>query len=203
MGINVFNFNQGNRNNNRSNLNSRRHVNNAIIEQLSRENQFGLITISFGVPGRGNMIITRRMILVIDNETIIKNPRGQRIFFRHLRVGMSIDVECAMRMTRSILPRVQAFGIVVVKRCANSVTREGCITEIDKENNFICIANKDNELDVLKLLITNDTILLNQRGRKISMEEFCVGQNVRVEHATFQTASIPPQTTALRVQIIN
>lgn len=206
MGVNVINFNLGNRNNRTTNCNcnnsSTRHIENALIEELTRENQIGLVTISFVEPGRGNIIITRKMILVIDNNTVIINHRGQRMFFRHLRVGMNIDVECVRRMTRSMPPRVQAIHIAVVNRSLNSVTREGCIIEIDTENNFILIANQSNQSDVLRLVITNETIIVNRRGRKISMEELVVGQNVRVEHATFQTASIPPQTTAFRIGIL-
>lgn len=206
MGANVFNFNLGNRNNrtrnSNNNNNSTRHIENALIEQITRENQLGLVTISFGVPGRGNLIITRKMILVIDNNTIIRNHRGQRMFLRHLRVGMNIDVECIRNMNRSMPPRAQAIKISVVNRAANFVTREGCITEIDAENNFVFIDNKNRENDLLRLVITEDTIITNQRGRKICMADLSVGQNVRVEHATFQTASIPPQTTAFRVQIL-
>ncbi len=212
MGDVVFNFNfnnnnQRNRSNNcNSNCNSSRNntwrIENAFIEEVAWENQNGLLTITFGVPGRANAVITRKMLLVIDNNTVIKHHRGQRMSFRQLRVGMNIDVECIRSRSRNMPARANATSIVALSRNANSVTREGCIIEIDLANNFILMDHRNNSSDILRLTISNETILLNQQGRKICLEDLCVGQNIRVEHATFQTASIPPQTAAFRIRVI-
>ena len=50
--------------------------------------------------------------------------------------------------------------------------------------------------------MTDSTIILDRRGNRIQLENLRPGQMVRIEHATFQTASIPPQTTAFRVQVL-
>jgi hypothetical protein len=39
-------------------------------------------------------------------------------------------------------------------------------------------------------------------GRRIRLSDLFSGLRVRVEHATFMTASIPPQTFAFVIQVI-
>jgi hypothetical protein len=50
--------------------------------------------------------------------------------------------------------------------------------------------------------ISDETEILDQDENTISLEEIQPGQLVRVEHAMFQTLSIPPQSPAYQVEIL-
>lgn len=56
--------------------------------------------------------------------------------------------------------------------------------------------------DQFLFTISSDTVILDKNNNIISLNEIQPGQLVRVEHAIFQTLSIPPQSPAYRVQII-
>lgn len=47
----------------------------------------------------------------------------------------------------------------------------------------------------------NAFVIITQ-GRNIGIENLRPGQLVRINHANFQTASIPPQTTAFSIQVL-
>jgi hypothetical protein len=56
-------------------------------------------------------------------------------------------------------------------------------------------------MSVIQFTITPDTIIRNRRGSLIELEDLNIGTMVRVEHATFQTMSIPPQSVAYVVEV--
>lgn len=56
--------------------------------------------------------------------------------------------------------------------------------------------------DQMRFIVSDSTVMLDRRGNRINLRNLRPGMKVRVEHADFQTASIPPQTTAFRVQVL-
>jgi len=73
---------------------------------------------------------------------------------------------------------------------------------IDVNNNFLYTGNPNNVDSQIRFVIPNSTIISDQNGNPIDLDSLQQGQMVRVTHANFQTASIPPQTTAFHVQLI-
>lgn len=96
------------------------------------------------------------------------------------------------------LPPVQPGPPV---RPVPSVTT-GRITLIDFDNNFFYTEDPNNRNNQTKFIVTNTTTFTNRFGAPISFNSLWPGQMVRVTHANFMTASIPPQTTAFNVQVI-
>lgn len=179
-----------------------RCIRDAKIEELNWSNRTGFVTVSYGVPVDNNLIVIELLVLTVGPNTIIQDQRGQSLTFRDLRIGMMLDADFSQRMTASIPPQAQAFRLIIRNQRPNFDVSQGRIIEINNRNNFIDIINPNNRIPAMRFNINNRTIILDRRGREISLRDLRVGQNIRVEHATFTTPSIPPQTTAFLIQII-
>ncbi len=179
----------------------------SIIEEIRIDRSTGFVTISYGVMGDFNIIHMELVTLVVGNDTIIRDRSGRNLRLSDLREGMVVDAEFSSAMTFSIPPQARAFRITVVNRNVNSNITDSMITEgrvltVDFANGFLYTGNMNNLSSQMRFVITNSTVILDRNGNRIRLRHIIPGQRVRVEHATFQTPSIPPQTTAFVVQII-
>lgn len=179
---------------------NRIRVRNALIEEIDNRNN--LVTISYGVPGNYSMIFMEVVTLIVSRDTTIRDQFGQRIPMRDLRVGMRIDAEFSTAMTRSIPPQTRAFRIAVRSEAASTEVTIGTVMEVDTRNNFLYTGSPRDSSSQMRFVITDATTILNKRGNRISLRDLRRGETVRVEHANFQTPSIPPQTTAFQVRVI-
>jgi hypothetical protein len=177
-------------------------VQDAIIEEISIDNRSSHVTISYGVMGDFSMIHIELITLIVNQSTIIRDQFGQNLSVRDLRVGMTVDAEFSSVMTRSYPPQSNAFRITVVYDNNFSIIREDRVMDIDTRNNLLYTGSARDVSSQMRFVITDSTIILDRRGNRIRLRDLRPGQNVRVEHATFQTPSIPPQTTAFRVWVI-
>ncbi len=183
------------------------NANNAVIEEIFHDNRTSFVTISYGVPGNFNMINMELVTLVVDRNTIIRNRRGRRISVRDLRVGNVVDASFSAAMTRSIPPQSRAFMITVVREEASTLPNfpnmvEDRIIEIDARNNFLLTGNPNDIMSQMRFVVNNMTNIFDRRGNRISFGDLRPGQMIRVEHADFMTASIPPQTTAFNIWVL-
>jgi small nuclear ribonucleoprotein (snRNP)-like protein len=76
------------------------------------------------------------------------------------------------------------------------------IIDIDLDNNFLYTGDLNDMLKQMRFVITDSTVILDKYDNRIQLEDLGPGQMVRIEHAIFQTASIPPQTTAFLIQVL-
>ena len=135
-------------------------ISNGIIQEISSGNSATLfVTVSYSecMNCRKTDYTVR---LVVGNDTVILNERGNVISAGELRVGMTINASFSSAMTRSISPQARAFMIQIIKGSAQD----------------------------------NITI-----GRRTDFSGLIPGLRVRIRHASFMTASIPPQTTAFEI----
>ncbi len=177
-------------------------VEDAFIEEISIYNRTSYVTISYGVMGDFSMIHMQLLVLIVSQDTIIRNQFGQNMPARDLREGMVIDAEFSSAMTMSIPPQARAFRITVKRNERSSIVSEGRVLNVDTRNNFLYTGFSNDISSLRRFVITNSTTIWNRRGKQIRLRDLRLGQMVRVEHATFQTPSIPPQTTAFSVRII-
>jgi len=177
----------------------RNHISNAMIEDISMERNQRQIRISYSDC---TTCPQKQLILNIDRDTLIQDERGNRIRPRDLHIGMTIDTLVSSAMTRSIPPQTQAFQIRVVRRPAASQTTVGFILDTDERNRSITTISNWNPSSIIQFNTTQDTIILDRNGRNIPFSRLMPGQRVRVGHATFMTAGIPPQTTAFSIQLL-
>jgi hypothetical protein len=175
---------------------------NSIIEEIRIDRNTGFVTISYGVMGDFNIIHMELVTLIVSNDTIIRDSSGRNLRLTDSREGMVVDAEFSSAMTFSIPPQATAYRIIVVNRNSGSNITVGRVLSIDNRNGFLYIGYSDSRSNVMRFVITNSTAILDRRGNRISLRDIRQDQRVRIEHATFQTPSIPPQTTAFVVQII-
>ena len=173
----------------------------AVIQEISRDRNTTLVTIAYnnciGCPASSGSVR-----LVVNQDTTILDERGRNIRAGELERGMRVDANFSSAMTRSIPPQAQAFFIQVTGRANRTETTIGRIIEVNTRNNFILVLRNQNPSSAVRFNISPNTVILDPFGRQIRLGSLNAGFRVRVEHATFMTASIPPQTTAFTIQII-
>lgn len=174
---------------------------NAFIESINTDNRTGYVTISYGVMGDYCLINMQVVTLIVGRETIIRDQFGQALSFRDLREGMTVDAVFSANMTRSIPPQSRAFSITVIENMNFNVT-EDRVAFVDTANNFLYTGNPNDINSQMRFVITDSTVIRDRRGNRIRLSDLRPGDFVRVEHAIFQTMSIPPQTTAFNVQML-
>lgn len=186
----------------RSRRNNIIFADNAIIEEIFIDNRTGFVTISYGVMGEFCMVHIELVTLVVSQDTIIRDQFGQSMSLRDLREGMIVDAEFSSAMTRSIPPQARAYRITVINQQNNSNITEDFVLSVDTINSFLYTGNANDIYSQMRFVINDSTMILDRRGNRIRLRDLRPGQRVRVEHANFQTMSIPPQTTAFVVQVL-
>nr|WP_315019765.1 hypothetical protein [uncultured Aminipila sp.] len=178
---------------------------NALIEDTFTQNRTGFVTISYGIRDRNRIIQKQVVTLVIGNNTRIRDQFGNRIGFRELKIGMVINARFSSVMTKSNPPQARAFSIVIIKENKSSLIEEGRVINVDVSGDFgyILTGIPNNPRRQMRYVISNSTKLRDRRGNRITLRAIRPGQTVRIERQSFQTTSIPPQTSALSVQIIS
>ena len=177
------------------------NISDGIIENISSENATLFVTVSYtDCPNCARMNQTVR--LVVGPNTVILNERGNTIPASDLRVGMTINAVISSAMTRSIPPQSSAFFIQIVRRPERSNVTVGRIIDIHRNDRSFTTISDRNPSSIIRFNVPVNTPIVDRAGRPTNFSRLVPGLRVRVQHANFMTASIPPQTTALRIQIL-
>lgn len=173
----------------------------ALIEEVARERNTVFVTISYhecvGCSGPVNTVR-----LVVSRDTDLYDEQGRAIRANELERGMTVDASFSSAMTRSIPPQAQAYFIRITGRTNRIETTSGRIADINARSQFILVISGRTPSSAIRFQISPDTVILDPIGRRIPFSSLRPGFRVRVDHASFMTASIPPQTTAFTVQVI-
>ena len=182
-------------------------INNAFVEEVSFSGRnTGFIIVSYSVPRPNGITTIESLRLNVGNNTLILNAFGLPACFCDIRQGMWVNVTFSQRMTRSIPPQANAF-LIAVRRPApppppvNTTTNDR-IVRVDANNNVLYTGVPNDINRQRRFIITNSTVIQNRNGIPVSLRTLRPGQMVRIAHANFQTASIPPQTTAFHIQLL-
>lgn len=179
------------------------HVENAFIEEVSADTDgTGYILISFEENDENNMSYTQDIRLNVGNDTVIIDENGMLLELYDLTEGMQIAADFSSAMTRSIPPQSSAYRIIVLEEEAPVNITTDRVVSVDMNNNFLTTGNPYDFNDQMVFTISDETEIRDQNNNTISLEEIQPGQLVRVEHAIFQTLSIPPQSPAYRVKVL-
>ncbi len=173
---------------------------NAVIQEISsdRGTTYVLITYRECPSCRQETTVN----LVVGRDTLILDESGNRIPVRELQTGMLVNASFSNAMTRSIPPQSAAFRIRILQRPESENTTIGRVIEINQRGNYMLTMSTLNPSSIIRFNLTPDTAILDPSGRRICCLRFLMGLRVRVQHAAFMTASIPPQTTAFSIQIL-
>ncbi len=179
-------------------------IENALVEEVSSLNSpTEYLLVSYAVPKRSGMTSIELLRLNINKNTLILNSLGMPISLHDIFTGMWVDSLSSAAMTRSIPPQSNAFLIVARRERQSSINfTTGRIASVDVKNNFLYTGNPNNINSQIRFVIPNHSVVRDRNGNPIDMRSLRPGQMVIVTHPNFQTASIPPQTTAFHVQLL-
>lgn len=179
------------------------HVENAFIEEVAANTErTGYIVISYGASDESNRIYKQEIRLNIGNNTIIIDENGRSLNLYDLKKEMRINADFSSAMTRSIPPQSNAYRIVALQEEASVMVTTDRVVSVDVNNGFLLTGNPYDIYDQIAFTISNETVILDQNNNAIPLEAIRPGQLVQVEHAIFQTLSIPPQSPAYRVWVL-
>lgn len=181
--------------------NTMQHLNNGLIEEIDSDRNNTLITVSYTDCVNCN----RRELkirLVVGNNTALFDENGRCIRPRDLMTGMVINATYSSAMTRSIPPQATAYMIRVVKQPQQENITEGRVVDINRRNQNFTVITDSRRPDAIQFNVSENTSFINSFGRPIDFADLIPGLRVRVRHANFMTASIPPQTVAFEVRVI-
>ncbi|MGI6069675.1 MAG: hypothetical protein ACOYBE_04525 [Blautia sp.] len=179
-------------------------INNAFVEDVTCFDRVnGSILISYSE--RRNQITTiQNLQLNVNRYTILLNQSGRRMGLCQLRPNTWVDAVFSSRMTRSIPPQAYAFFVATRRQPQRPPTDVtiGQIAFNDTFNGVLITGDPNNPNAQIRFLITDTTRVLDRFGRPIGIQQLRRGQRVRITHANYMTASVPPQTTAFQIQLL-
>lgn len=177
------------------------NISNGRIDSISREDANTLVTVTYR-NRVGNRRDERSVRMVVNPRTIVLNENSAPVRASRLRVGMIINAVISSVMTRSIPPQAVAYIVEIVDREEPDSVTTGQILEIDRNNrSFTTISDRDAS-SIIRFNVPEDAIITDRSGRAMNFSRLTAGMRVRVQHANFMTASIPPQTTAFEVRVL-
>lgn len=178
---------------------SEMRVRNAMIEEIYTDRGTTFVTIIYrNRPSERE----ERVKLVVNRDTRIVNEEGRRIAVRDLEEGMRVDATFSEAMTRSIPPQAQAISIRVKEPIRRMEVTFGRVLEVNTREKFILVMRNQNLTDIIRFNVGDETRIEDIFGRRIRLSQLVPGLRVRVEHADFMTASIPPQSPAYEIRMI-
>lgn len=179
-------------------------VKNALVEEMFTSNsRTGYLIISYAVAGENDMVNMELVQLNIGWNTILIDQYGETISLCSIVKGTYVNATFSTVMTRSIPPQSNAYRVIAMLEVTSYVVTTDRIVRIDPDNHFVYTGNPHNEREQMRFLITNATQILDQNGTPITQADLMPGEMVRIKHASFQTASIPPQTNAYVIEVLS
>lgn len=177
------------------------NISNAIIDDITSERGTTFVTITY-TARQGNRREEQTIRLVVRPRTIILNANGSPVTSNALREGMTINAAVSSAMTRSIPPQSVAYLIRIIGRQRPDDVTVGNILDVDRNNrSFTTISDRDFST-IIRFNVPENAIIFDRIGRPMNFSRLTPGMRVRVRHANFMTASIPPQTTAFEVRVL-
>lgn len=183
------------------------NISNGRIEEISSERENTLVTVSYrsgmmrpgGLDNRRNEETIR---MVVGSRTIIINANGVPVRVNALSVGMIINAYVSSVMTRSVPPQTNAYLIEIVRRGQQDNVTVGRILDVDRNNrSFTTISDRDAS-SIIRFNVPENAVIFDRFGNPMRFSRLMPGMRVRVRHANFMTASIPPQTTAFEIRVL-
>ena len=177
------------------------HISNGRLESIVRERDTTFVTITY-IESTGNRRREQTVRLLVRPRTVILNANGDPANVSALRVGMLVNASFSSEMTRSIPPQANAYLIRIVREAPRENITVGRIVETNQRNrSFMTISDRDFST-IIRFNVAENARIIDRFGRNVNFSRLTPGMRVRVRHADFMTASIPPQTTAFEVQIL-
>lgn len=145
------------------------------------------------------------VVLNIGKDTTLINKDGKTVAASSLVKGAKVIGFYGPMLTKSLPPIGNAVKVVVneAKEEVKSVETTGVITAVnnDKERQSAQIQGIGTEGIVLN--VGKDTVLQAADGSKLTLADLKPGMTVKAEHSLAMTMSLPPQTPAYKITVLD
>lgn len=179
-------------------------VQNALVEDMYTSNsRTGYLIISYADPGENDMINIELIQLNIGWETLLFDQFGEAISLCSITKGTYVNATFSTMMTRSIPPQSNAYRIIAMVEASSYRITTDRILWVDTDNHFVYTGNPNDENEQMRFVISSATEIIDENGNGLTEDDLKPGKMVRIRHASFQTASIPPQTTAFVIELLS
>ncbi len=196
-------------------------IENAYVEEVNCfDITDGYILVSYAVH-ENNTTSIQNIQLNLSSHTTVLDTSGQNICLCCIQQGSWVNVIVSSRMTRSMPPQANAYLVAVQRSPEYPVTptppqqqpvqrpqplpssmSTGRIIMVDFYNNYFITEDPNDLENQIRYNVNSTTTYTDWLGNPIRFQDLQPEQLARITHANFQTASIPPQTTAFHVQLI-
>lgn len=177
------------------------NITNGLIDDITTERNTTFVTVTYA--DRTNVIRPNQTVrLIVNNNTIISNENGNSVPVSFLRTGMTINATISSAMTRSIPPQATAFLIRIVRRPMRDNVTVGRILDVNRQNRNFTTIRDGNLSSIIRFNVPENAMIFDRLGRPLDFSRLSPGMRVRVRHAAFMTASIPPQTSAFEIRVV-
>lgn len=177
------------------------YISNGVIENISTENNAAFVTVVY-TERVNNRTSERRVRLVVGRNTTVLDENGNMVPASALTEGMVINAVVSSAMTRSIPPQTAAFLVRIISRPVSDSVFTGRVLEVDRQGRSFTAMRGNNPSSIIRFHVPESTMIFDRNGRRMSFSRLLPGMRVRVRHASFMTASIPPQTTAFEIRML-
>lgn len=144
--------------------------------------------------------------LIISDKTEIVDENGIPVEFDELKSDMEIEAIYSKIQTRSIPPQSNAYKIVVKdENKVESQDFRGIIKEIynGKDVTYVTISDELGHHGQIRLVVGKETKITDKNGKKINITDLKNGMTIEGKHSLAMTFSIPPQTAAFEIKIVD
>ena len=177
------------------------NISNGIIDDISTERNTTFVSVTYA--DRTNIIQPDQTVrLIVNNNTIILNEIGNSVPVSALRTGMTVNATISSAMTRSIPPQATAFLIRIIRRPMRDNITIGRILDVNRQNRNFTTIRDGNLSSIIQFNVPENAMIFDRLGRPMDFARLSPGMRVRVRHAAFMTASIPPQTSAFEIRVV-
>lgn len=141
------------------------------------------------------------VLVLIGEETVI-TANGEAVAADVITNGQALEVEYSQQMTRSIPPQTTAISIEVL----NLPVENEEVPELAPVVTTITAVNEDGSvtvgegMDEVIVYVTEETVITKD-GEVVNADALTEGLEISVLYADFMTMSIPPQTSAVSIEI--
>jgi len=177
-----------------------------VITRISNQDKYQSIQIGGAGPDG--------IVLNLSEKTTFISAEGKEIKLADLSIGMMVEAEHSLMMTKSLPPQTPTYKVTVLDTAAetaaqpqklfgtsgaieNVIMKDGTVSQIEIKGTRLAETAPDHVI----LNIEKETSLVNQRGEIVKAEQLTEGAKVMGFYSPMLTRSLPPIGTAWKVVV--
>ncbi|MCI9627276.1 MAG: copper amine oxidase N-terminal domain-containing protein [Clostridia bacterium] len=142
------------------------------------------------------------VVLNIGEETKLVGKDGEDIKIADLTTGMKVNVVYGEIMTASEPPQNVPVSVRIVEE-RETETSLAKVLEVDLEAQQIVTGEDIEKPETQVVFNVGDDTKITKDGKDIELKDIKADDNIRVIHSIAMTRSLPPQTAAYEIEVVD